>query len=79
MARSPGPPTSRGLVRIAGITRMEVAYSARTVDAARHGFRVPPLAAMPVEYLTPAIEDRTGGFKLSRQGTRGFVRRRFQT
>ena len=48
----------RGLVRIANVTRMEVAYSARTGDAARRGFRVPPLAAMPVEYLTPAIEDR---------------------
>lgn len=69
MARSPGPPTSSGLVRIAGITRMEVAYSARTGDAARHGFRVPPLAAMPVEYLTPAIEDRTGGSTFTcRQG-----------
>jgi predicted nucleic acid-binding protein len=48
----------RGLVRIAGITRLEVAYSARTAAAARQGFRVPPLSAMPVEYLTPAIEDR---------------------
>jgi predicted nucleic acid-binding protein len=48
----------RGLVRIASITRLEVTYSAQTAVAARHGFHVPPLSAMPVEYLTPAIEDR---------------------
>lgn len=48
----------RGLVRIAGITRLEVAYSAQTALAARQVFRAPPLSAMPVEYSTPAIEER---------------------
>ena len=48
----------RGLVRISTVTRLEVGYSARTADDARATFRIPPIAAMPVEYLTPAIEDR---------------------
>ncbi|MGH3633291.1 PIN domain nuclease [Mycobacterium sp.] len=63
LGRSPAASTwasriERGLVRIASITRLEVTYSARTAAAARRGFRVPPLSVMPVEYLTPAIEDR---------------------
>jgi hypothetical protein len=49
----------RGLVHISNLTRLEVGYSARTGSAARRDFREPPLAAMPVEYLTPAIEDRS--------------------
>jgi len=48
----------RGLVRIATVTRLEVGYSARSGLDVRSGLREPPLAAMPVEYLTPAIEDR---------------------
>jgi predicted nucleic acid-binding protein len=48
----------RGLLRISTLTRLEIGYSARTGVAARREFRGPPLAAMPVEYLTPAIEDR---------------------
>lgn len=48
----------RGLVHITNVTRLEIGYSARTGSAARRDFREPPLAAMPVEYLTPAIEDR---------------------
>jgi len=48
----------RGLVRLAAVTRTEVAYSAQSGDDARQLFSMPPLAAMPVEYLTPAIEDR---------------------
>lgn len=48
----------RGLVRIATVTRLEIGYSARGGDDLRHGLRAPPLASMPVEYLTPAIEDR---------------------
>lgn len=48
----------RGLVRITTVTRLEVGYSARSGALARRGFRTAPLAAMPVEYLTPAIEDR---------------------
>jgi predicted nucleic acid-binding protein len=49
----------RGLVHITNLTRLEVGYSARTGSAARRDFREPPLAAMPVEYLTPTIEDRS--------------------
>lgn len=48
----------RGLVRISTVTRLEVGYSARSGKDARHMFAHPPLSAMPVEYLTPAIEDR---------------------
>ena len=48
----------RGLVRISTITLLEVGYSARNGAGARREFGKPPLAAMPVEYLTPAIEDR---------------------
>ncbi len=48
----------RGLVRITTVTRLEVGYSARSGQDARTLFTHPPLSAMPVEYLTPAIEDR---------------------
>ena len=48
----------RGLVRITTVTRLEVGYSARSGQDARSMFARPPLSAMPVEYLTPAIEDR---------------------
>lgn len=48
----------RGLVRITNLTRLEVAYSARSGPDLRQGLQGPPLSNMPVEYLTPAIEDR---------------------
>jgi predicted nucleic acid-binding protein len=48
----------RGLVRISTVTLLEVGYSARSVDELRAGHSSPPLASMPVEYLTPTIEDR---------------------
>lgn len=48
----------RGLVRISNLTRLEVAFSAQSGQQARIGFRSAPLVAMPVEYMTPAIEDR---------------------
>ena len=48
----------RGLVRITTVTRLEVGYSARSALDLRAGLRQPPVSAMPVEYLTPAIEDR---------------------
>jgi predicted nucleic acid-binding protein len=48
----------RGLVRITTVTRLEAGYSARSGPDLRAGFREPPLASVPVEYLTPAIEDR---------------------
>lgn len=48
----------RGLVRITTMTRLEVGYSARTAADARSVFGTPPISMMPVQYLTPAIEDR---------------------
>jgi len=51
----------RGLVRITTVTRLEVGYSARSAADLRAGLRQPPVSAMPVEYLTPAIEDRAVG------------------
>lgn len=48
----------RGLVRISTITRLEVGYSARTAADHRTLLTEPPIASMPVEYLTPRIEDR---------------------
>ena len=49
---------SRGLVRLATITRLELGYSARSGEAGRRQFALPPLSLMPIEHLTPAIEDR---------------------
>lgn len=48
-----------GRVRITTLTRLEVAYSARSGPALRQGLQGPPVSNMPVEYLTPAVEDRT--------------------
>ena len=49
----------RGLVRITTVTRLEIGYSARSGPDLRAGLQRPPLSSMPVEYLTPAIEDRS--------------------
>lgn len=49
---------SRRLVRLSTITRLELGYSARSGEAGRRQFAAPPLSLMPVEHLTPAIEDR---------------------
>lgn len=48
----------RGLVRICTVTRLEVGYSARSANDHRSLLADPPIASMPVEYLTPKIEDR---------------------
>ena len=48
----------RGLVRISTVTLLEVGFSARTAEDHRTLIRLPPIAAMPIEYLTPRIEDR---------------------
>ncbi len=48
----------RGLVRISTVTRLEVGFSARSGTDLRAALRRPPLSAMPIEHLTPAIEDR---------------------
>lgn len=49
---------SRGLVRLSTITRLELGYSARSGDTGRRQFSLPPLSLMPIEHLTPAVEDR---------------------
>lgn len=53
-----GQPDRTGLVRISTVTRLEIGYSARS--AADHEVLLgePPIATMPVEHLTPRIEDR---------------------
>ncbi len=48
----------RGLVRISTVTRLEVGFSARSGPDLRTAARRPPLAALPIEYQTPASEDR---------------------
>lgn len=48
----------RGLVCISTVTRLEVGSSARNGEELRDDWSRPPLASMPVQYLTPAIEDR---------------------
>jgi predicted nucleic acid-binding protein len=48
----------RGLVRITTVTRLETGYSARSGPDLRAGLQRPPLSSIPVEYLTPVIEDR---------------------
>lgn len=48
----------RGLVRISTVTRLEVGYSARSAKDHRTLLADPPITSMPVEYLTPRIEDR---------------------
>jgi predicted nucleic acid-binding protein len=63
LARSPDAATwadriERGLVRISTVTRLEIGYSARSGPELRAATQRPPLASMPVEYQTPAIEDR---------------------
>jgi predicted nucleic acid-binding protein len=60
----------QGLVRITTVTRLEVGYSARNADDARSLFTSPPVSAMPVEHLTPAVEDRAVQVQLllARQG-----------
>jgi predicted nucleic acid-binding protein len=49
----------RGLVRIATVTRLEIGYSVGSGADLRVGLRRPPLSSMPIEYQTPAIEDRS--------------------
>lgn len=48
----------RGLVRVTSLTLLEVGYSGRRAEEVRTLRDTPPLALMPVEYLTPAAEDR---------------------
>jgi predicted nucleic acid-binding protein len=46
----------RGLVRVTTVTRLELGYSARS--AADLEMILETIEPMPVQYLTPAIEDR---------------------
>ncbi len=48
----------RGLVAISTVTLLEAGFSARSAADLARAMGSPPLAAMPVEYLTPAAEDR---------------------
>ena len=48
----------RGLVKLSTITRLELGFAARSGEAGRAAFGLPPLSMMPVEHLTPAMEDR---------------------
>ena len=48
----------RGLLHLSAITRLELGFSARSGSAGREAFELPPLSLMPVENLTPAMEDR---------------------
>jgi predicted nucleic acid-binding protein len=48
----------RGLMRLSSVTRLELGFSARSGEAGREAFGLPPLSLMPIEHLTPAMEDR---------------------
>ncbi len=48
----------RGLVHICAVTVLEVGYSARSANDHRSLLNDPPISSMPIEYLTPRIEDR---------------------
>ena len=48
----------RGLVRVSTVTVLEAGFSARSGSDVRATLTEPPLASMPVEYMTPLIEDR---------------------
>lgn len=56
---------SRGLVRISTVTRLEIGYSFRTADQAHREVTSPPLSLLPIEYLTPAMEDRAAEVQLT--------------
>ncbi len=63
LAQSPDAETwagriERGVVRISTVTRLEVGFSARSLEDLRKVHERAPLAHMPIEYLTPAMEDR---------------------
>ena len=47
-----------GLVHMSSITRLEVAYSARSAEDLQKSFSTPPLTHLRIEPLSPAIEER---------------------
>lgn len=48
----------RGVVRICTVTRLEIGFSARSASDHRTLRAEPPVASMPIEHLTPRVEDR---------------------
>jgi predicted nucleic acid-binding protein len=48
----------RGLIRITATTLLEAGYSARSAPDMADVLDRPPVSSMPLEYLTPAAEDR---------------------
>lgn len=48
----------RGLMRLSTVTRLELGFSVRSGEVGREAFGLPPLSLMPIEHLTPAMEDR---------------------
>ncbi len=48
----------RGLVGITTVTLLEAGYSARSAADLATALGSPPVASMPVTYMTPAVEDR---------------------
>ena len=46
-----------GEVHLSTLTRLEVGYSARSFQDLETAFSSPPLAKMPIEGVTPAIEE----------------------
>jgi predicted nucleic acid-binding protein len=48
----------RGLVTITTVTLLEAGFSARSAAELARALGSAPLASMPVEHLTPAVEDR---------------------
>ncbi|SHJ57536.1 hypothetical protein SAMN02745244_02805 [Tessaracoccus bendigoensis DSM 12906] len=48
----------RGLMRLSAVTRLELGFSVRSGQVGREAFGLPPLSLMPIEHLTPAMEDR---------------------
>jgi len=48
----------RGLVAISTVTVLEAGFSARSATDLARALGSPPLASMPVVYLTPAVEER---------------------
>jgi hypothetical protein len=66
-------------VRITTLTRLELAYLARIAGDWQAELDVPPLAAMPIQYLTPAIEDRASSSSFFSPTAASTERRVFRT
>ena len=47
----------QGQVHISAITRLEIGYSARSFKDLEDTFSSPPISMMPIQGLTPAIEE----------------------